>query len=54
MTEFVLTSCVLRTQEADEAVSVAREAANPHVWRNLTDRFPHPYPRSMTCTTGSQ
>ncbi len=43
MTQFVLTRSVLRPYQSTDAAPMAREAANPRVWRNLTDRFPHPY-----------
>lgn len=43
MTEFVLTRCVLRPYRADDAPSMASHAANRALWRNLIDRFPHPY-----------
>lgn len=43
MTRMVLSRCVLRPLRADDAASIARHANNRAVWRNLTDRFPHPY-----------
>ncbi|MBC7790570.1 MAG: GNAT family N-acetyltransferase [Anaerolineae bacterium] len=35
--------CIIRDWRPDDAASVARHANNRNVWRNLRDRFPHPY-----------
>jgi RimJ/RimL family protein N-acetyltransferase len=35
--------CILRPFEEADAPSLAAHANNRRVWRNLTDRFPHPY-----------
>ena len=35
--------CVVRSWQADDADSLARHANSYAVWRNLRDRFPHPY-----------
>jgi RimJ/RimL family protein N-acetyltransferase len=36
-------TCLLRPLVAADAPSLARHAADDDVWRNLRDRFPHPY-----------
>ncbi len=36
-------SCTLRPLAAADAPSLARHANDRDVWRNLRDRFPHPY-----------
>ena len=36
-------TCLLRPLGAADAPSLARHAADDDVWRNLRDRFPHPY-----------
>ena len=38
-----LESCVVRPLAAGDARSLAGHADNREVWRNLRDRFPHPY-----------
>ena len=38
-----LEDCVLRTWEPRDAESLARHANCREIWRNLRDRFPHPY-----------
>ncbi|HEY4303797.1 MAG TPA: GNAT family N-acetyltransferase [Gemmatimonadaceae bacterium] len=35
--------CVVRTFRPEDAPSIARNGNNRAVWRNLRDRFPHPY-----------
>ncbi|MGI9076027.1 MAG: GNAT family N-acetyltransferase [Gemmatimonadaceae bacterium] len=35
--------CTLRDWRMEDAASLARHANNRKVWRNLRDRFPHPY-----------
>ena len=35
--------CVVRTFRVDDAASLARHGNNRVIWRNLRDRFPHPY-----------
>lgn len=36
-------SCVVRDWARSDKASLVRHANNRNVWRNLTDRFPHPY-----------
>jgi [ribosomal protein S5]-alanine N-acetyltransferase len=36
-------SCVIRQWEPTDKASLVRHADNRSVWRNLRDRFPHPY-----------
>lgn len=36
-------TCLLRPLELADAESLARHANDSEVWRNLRDRFPHPY-----------
>ncbi|MEI6665487.1 MAG: GNAT family N-acetyltransferase [Chloroflexota bacterium] len=43
MPELRLTTCMLRPIRPGDEHSIARYADNPRVWRNLLDRFPHPY-----------
>jgi [ribosomal protein S5]-alanine N-acetyltransferase len=43
MPELRLTTCTLRPIRSGDEASIARQADNPRVWRNLFDRFPHPY-----------
>lgn len=43
MPELRLTTCTLRPIRPGDEHSIARYADNPRVWRNLLDRFPHPY-----------
>jgi ribosomal-protein-alanine N-acetyltransferase len=38
-----LSPCIIRSWEARDAASLAAHANNRKVWRNLRDRFPHPY-----------
>jgi RimJ/RimL family protein N-acetyltransferase len=38
-----LTHCTLRPWRASDAASLIRHANDREVWRNLRDRFPHPY-----------
>lgn len=35
--------CVVRTFRPEDAASIARNGNNRTIWRNLRDRFPHPY-----------
>ncbi len=35
--------CIIRSWRADDARALARHANDREVWRNLRDRFPHPY-----------
>src|ERR1700755_3250249 len=35
--------CVIRTFRPEDAASIARNGNNRTIWRNLRDRFPHPY-----------
>jgi RimJ/RimL family protein N-acetyltransferase len=35
--------CVVRTFRLEDAPSIARNGNNRAIWRNLRDRFPHPY-----------
>jgi RimJ/RimL family protein N-acetyltransferase len=39
----VLQHCEVRSFEAGDAPSLARQANNRAIWRNLRDLFPHPY-----------
>ena len=41
-----LANCVVREWNRDDKASLVRMANNRNVWRNLTDRFPHPYTES--------
>jgi RimJ/RimL family protein N-acetyltransferase len=41
--ELVLEGCSVRSFRADDAAELARLANDRDVWRNLKDRFPHPY-----------
>jgi RimJ/RimL family protein N-acetyltransferase len=38
-----LSTCTLRPWRAGDKDSLVRHADNRNVWRNLKDRFPHPY-----------
>jgi len=40
-----LPECVIRSWRKSDLDSVVRYANNRKIWRNLTDRFPHPYTR---------
>jgi len=40
-----LQHCAVRSWRRADAASLVRHADNPKVWRNLRDRFPHPYTR---------
>jgi ribosomal-protein-alanine N-acetyltransferase len=35
--------CIVRTFRPDDAAALARNGNNRAIWRNLRDRFPHPY-----------
>jgi len=41
--ELILTQAVIRSWRWDDISSLVRHANNRRVWRNLKDRFPHPY-----------
>jgi len=41
--DLVLERCVIRTWQLTDAESVAKQANNRKVWRNLRDAFPFPY-----------
>ena len=41
--ELRLERCTVRSWRPDDAASLVRHANNRNVWRNLRDRFPHPY-----------
>jgi RimJ/RimL family protein N-acetyltransferase len=43
MVELKLERCTLRAWRSEDAASLVRSANNTAVWRNLRDRFPHPY-----------
>lgn len=43
MMQLSCSRCLLRPLVASDAKSLARHANDPQVWRNLRDRFPHPY-----------
>ena len=36
-------SCLLRSWSAQDRATLLRHANNRNIWRNLRDRFPHPY-----------
>ena len=41
--------CVLRAFRPGDATDLARAGDHRALWRNLTDRFPHPYtPRDLS------
>ncbi len=44
--ELRLTHCSIRSWRASDAGALVRHANNRRVWRNLRDRFPHPYTAS--------
>ncbi len=41
----VLPRCTVRDWRRSDADSLARQADNPKIWRNVRDLFPHPYRR---------
>ena len=41
--ELVLTKCAIRSWQPEDVPALVRHANNRQVWRNLRDRFPHPY-----------
>jgi ribosomal-protein-alanine N-acetyltransferase len=41
--ELILKSCTIRSWQPGDEPSLVRHANNYNVWRNLRDRFPHPY-----------
>lgn len=41
--EIPLRTCTIRTWRKSDAEALARHAGSRAVWRNLRDRFPHPY-----------
>jgi ribosomal-protein-alanine N-acetyltransferase len=41
--ELALSRCTLRPWRRGDEASLVRHANNRNVWRNLRDRFPHPY-----------
>jgi RimJ/RimL family protein N-acetyltransferase len=41
--EMQLDHCVVRSWRPEDASSLARHANDREIWRNLRDRFPHPY-----------
>jgi RimJ/RimL family protein N-acetyltransferase len=41
--ELILTQAVIRSWRPEDVPSLVRHANNRRVWRNLKDRFPHPY-----------
>jgi ribosomal-protein-alanine N-acetyltransferase len=41
--ELRLAQCTIRSWRPHDSVSLVRHANNRLVWRNLRDRFPHPY-----------
>lgn len=43
--ELVLDTCTVRSWRPADAAPLARHADNRKIWRNLRDRFPHPYTR---------
>jgi RimJ/RimL family protein N-acetyltransferase len=38
-----LQSCEIRSWRSEDAEAIVRHANNSKVWRNVRDRFPHPY-----------
>ena len=44
--ELVLQGCTVRSWRPADAASLAANADDRSVWRNLRDRFPHPYTRA--------
>lgn len=38
-----LSQCVLRPWHRDDVAALVRHANNRNIWRNVRDRFPHPY-----------
>ncbi|MBW8773418.1 MAG: GNAT family N-acetyltransferase [Gemmatimonadetes bacterium] len=42
-TEIPLSGALLRPWRASDAASLAQHANDDEVWRNMRDRFPHPY-----------
>ncbi len=43
MRPIVLASCTLRPYRQGDQAALARNGNDASIWRNLTDRFPHPY-----------
>lgn len=43
MTALTLRRCTIRPWRSGDEPSLARHANNRNVWRNMRDRFPHPY-----------
>ncbi len=43
MVAIVLASCTLRPFRNGDQASIAKHANDVGIWRNMTDRFPHPY-----------
>jgi RimJ/RimL family protein N-acetyltransferase len=43
VTSLALSSCTLRRFRAGDEESLARNGDDVRIWRNLRDRFPHPY-----------
>jgi ribosomal-protein-alanine N-acetyltransferase len=41
--ELILDGCTVRSLRTDDAAELARLANDREIWRNLKDRFPHPY-----------
>lgn len=41
--ELRLSQCIIRNWRRADAPSIARYANNYKIWRNVRDRFPHPY-----------
>ena len=41
--ELALMQAVIRSWRAQDTTALVRHANNHSVWRNLRDRFPHPY-----------
>jgi ribosomal-protein-alanine N-acetyltransferase len=41
--ELILARCTIRTLRASDAPRLAQIANDRDIWRNLRDRFPHPY-----------
>jgi len=37
----------LRAWRESDASALAQHANNPNVWRNMSDRFPHPYTQDI-------
>lgn len=46
MLHLVLERCLVRSYRDSDVASLVQHADNPKIWRNVRDRFPHPYRRA--------